>query len=704
MNDFQMPKSNAPSPVRTISVLLLVIFGIETLIMFILPHLLRISNVYLDNLADATLLVILFSPVLYHYVFHPFQKIAAAQKSLTENVLANVVDGVVIFDQDLVVHSFNAAAERIFGYASAEMIGHDLSLILAVDCLEDLGHDAGHRPEQGAARAARECSGTRKDGSRVSLELSLSQVQLAGSAMRLGIIRDICLRKQGEAAVKQTLSLLNATLESTAEGIIVRDLSGKPVISNRRFAEMWGLPQGVAASNDLSTLNSYVLDLLKDPQHFIDLTERQRLDPELASSDILFFRDGRVFERVATPQVVEGTVVGRVICCRDITEEKNLENQLRHAQKMEALGTLAGGVAHDFNNILTVIMGYCNLTAAQLEKDSPLKQNLNQIMTASERAATLTNSLLAYSRKQAINPMLLDLNQCVLQVEKFLERLIGEHIELVTKRCHDKLTVLADSGQIEQVLMNLAANARDAMDRRGCLSIGTGRISIDQEFVRLHGYGSPGDFALISVSDTGTGMDEATSEKIFEPFFTTKALGQGTGLGLSIVYGIIKQHNGYINVYSEPGHGTTFNIYLPLCAGEQHAPAPERPQVRGGTETILLAEDDAGVRALVKSVLTDRGYRVIEAVDGEDGVAKFLENQGGIDLLILDVVMPKKNGKETFLEIRASKPQIKAIFISGYTADIIDKNGLVDQGLHLINKPLLPNQLLDKVREVLDLV
>jgi two-component system, cell cycle sensor histidine kinase and response regulator CckA len=703
MNKNKTTDLSFPSPVRTISLLLLMLFGIEILIMYALPHLVPIGNAYLENFADASLLTLLFTPALYRLVFKPFQKIATHQKSLTENVLANVVDGVITFDQSLAIRSCNGAAERIFGYGAAGMIGRDLNLILEARGLPELsGGMAAQRQSRGGTRTSLECSGRRKDGSPVSLELSLSQVDLAGSWIWLGIIRDICSRKKSEADIKHTLSLLHATLESTAEGIIVRDLAGKSVISNRKFAEMWHIPPAVLATHDDKAIRSYVLDQLKDPQGFHALTEEQRRHPEKEYCDTLSFQDGRVFERIATPQVIERCVVGQVICCRDITEQMALEQQLRHAQKMEALGTLASGVAHDFNNILTVIMGYCNLSAVQLNQGSPLRQNLDQIMSASERAATLAASLLAYGRKQAIDPKPLELNGSVLQMDRFLARLIGEQIELVTRLCDGELIILADSGQFEQVLMNLATNARDAMDHRGCLSIVTGRISIDQDFIRLHGYGKPGNYAMLSVSDTGTGMDETTREKIFEPFFTTKPQGQGTGLGLSIVYGIVKQHGGYINVYSEPGHGTTFNIYLPLCNEVPAEPEPENRQMHGGTETILLAEDDAGVRELVSSVLSAQGYRVIEARDGEDALDKFARNQESIELLILDVIMPKKNGKETFLEIGALKPGTKAIFISGYTADIIEKNGLIDRGLHLLSKPLLPNQLLTKVREVLE--
>ncbi|HJV35709.1 ATP-binding protein, partial [Geomonas sp.] len=261
---------------------------------------------------------------------------------------------------------------------------------------------------------------------------------------------------------------------------------------------------------------------------------------------------------------------------------------------------------------------------------------------------------------------------------------------------------LADGGQLEQVLMNLATNARDAMAGKGCLAIDIRRIEIEEEFVRLHGYGAPGSFALITVSDTGAGMEQSVREKIFEPFFTTKETGHGTGLGLSIVYGIVKQHQGYINVYSEPGKGTSFRIYLPLIDAVEVTSALSLRQAGGGSETLLLAEDDPGVRALVRSVLVGAGYRVIEACDGEEAAAGFRDHLREVDLLVLDVVMPKKNGKESFEEISALRPGVKALFISGYPPDIVSRNGLIDSGVHLLMKPLLPNQLLAKVREMLD--
>jgi two-component system, cell cycle sensor histidine kinase and response regulator CckA len=691
-----------PSLARTMPLLLLVLFSIEIMVMYLLPYLVPEDRPWLANFWDASILTVCFSPMLYSHIFKPCREIAAVQSSLAENVLAHVVDGVIIFDAAMVIHSFNSAAEKMFGYQATEMVGGDARSILG-ELLEGLpGIESGQHSTCCRKDGLREGAGHHKEGGELAIELSLSRVEMAGGWMWLGIIRDIAVRKESEKTVKQTLSLVSATLESTADGIMVRDLDGNLIIQNRRIGEMWGAPPEVMETRRESSVRPYLLQQLKEPEKFAELVEEQYLAPEKVSRNTLDFKDGRIFERFSAPQIVDGSVVGRVVCFRDLTEQKNLEHQLRHVQKMEALGTLAGGIAHDFNNILTVIMGFCSLGTAHLEQGSPIKQHLDQIMKASERALSLTGSLLAYSRKQQMNPVGMELNGTVLKTHKFLARLIGEGIELVTRLSPEKLDVVADGGQIEQVLMNLSANARDAMGSQGSLVIATSRFEMTEDFIRLHGYGRPGGFALISVSDTGSGMDEKVREKIFEPFFTTKGVGRGTGLGLSIVYGIVKQHEGYINVYSEPGIGTTFNIYLPLAAGAEEAPKAEQATPAGGTETILIAEDDADVRALVKQALCEAGYRVLEACDGEEAVQLYHEKREGIDLLLLDVVMPKKNGKETLEEISALSPELPIIFMSGYTADIIDRNGLMTSGVHLISKPFVPNQLLATVRKALD--
>jgi len=385
-------------------------------------------------------------------------------------------------------------------------------------------------------------------------------------------------------------------------------------------------------------------------------------------------------------------------------EKWHLEEQLRHAQKMEAIGTLAGGIAHDFNNILTAIIGYGNLLQLQIEKDSPHYYNVEQILASADKASNLTQSLLAFGRKQLISPKAINLNTTVTDVQKLLTRLIREDIEIKHNLTQEELVVMADVGQIEQILMNLATNARDAMPEGGVITIATESIWVEKGFFKADGPLAASRYALLSFSDTGVGIDDATKERIFDPFFTTKEVGKGTGLGLSMIYGIIKQHQGYIDVSSTPGKGTSFNIYLPLIWKEaeeqQESGALEAP--RGGTERILIAEDDEGVRMLSKDVLTRAGYRLIEAVDGEEAIRKFSECEQEIQLLLLDVIMPKKNGKEVYEAIKKIRPDMKALFISGYTSEIISTQGMIDQDINFVGKPVSPDTLLRKVREVLD--
>jgi signal transduction histidine kinase len=389
---------------------------------------------------------------------------------------------------------------------------------------------------------------------------------------------------------------------------------------------------------------------------------------------------------------------------RQLEEVRIKDSALLQAQKMESIGTLASGVAHDFNNILNAITGYSHLTLIKLPKDDPLRLNVNSILEAAVRATHLTKDLLLFSRKQIPDRKPVDLNEVIRKVEKFLLRVIGEDIEFKTRLLDRPLVVLADAFQLEQVLMNFATNARDAMPTGGLLTIAAEKKRLDKEFITAHGYGRPGDYALVTVSDTGKGMNEETRRRIFEPFFTTKEMGKGTGLGLAVVYAIIKQHEGYVNVYSEPGKGTTFSIYLPetlsgAMGGE--APIKEEP-IKRGTETILLAEDDELVRNLVKTVLEEFGYTVITAVDGEDALNKFSEMPDRIQLLLFDLIMPKKTGKEAYDEIRKIKSDIKIIFSSGYAPDIIRQRAQIDDQVTVAFKPIAPPDLLKKVRSVLD--
>ncbi|OGW22127.1 MAG: hypothetical protein A2X55_00030 [Nitrospirae bacterium GWB2_47_37] len=386
-------------------------------------------------------------------------------------------------------------------------------------------------------------------------------------------------------------------------------------------------------------------------------------------------------------------------------EQRGLEEQLRHAQKMEAVGTLAGGVAHDFNNILTTIIGYANLLQMKMQEDDPGSPYIKEVLSSAEKAAHLVNSLLAFSRKQIMSLKPVNVNDIIRGIKKMLSRLISEDIEFRVDVADEELTVMADGGQIEQVLMNFVTNARDAMPDGGILTIETGLAELDESYMKAHGYGKPGKYAFVSVSDTGVGMDEETRGKIFEPFFTTKEVGKGTGLGLATAYGSIRQHNGYVSVYSEPGKGATFMIYLPLIgrdAETQLEKTVQTAEIKGGSETILVSEDDVEVRELAKKVLEKFGYKIIEAVDGEDAVNKFTENKDTVRLLLFDVIMPKKDGKAAYEEIKEINPGIKALFMSGYTADIIHKKGVFEEGMEFIPKPVSPDVLLKRVRQALD--
>jgi PAS domain S-box-containing protein len=404
-------------------------------------------------------------------------------------------------------------------------------------------------------------------------------------------------------------------------------------------------------------------------------------------------------------------VYGVVCVAKDITahrrseeDKQKLQAQLMQVHKMESVGQLAGGIAHDFNNILTAIIGNCNIIQQKLPADEPIRIYTEPIFKAAQRAAGLVKSLLAFSRKQVIEPLNMDLNDVVRKEIQFLGRLIGENIELKTILADSALTICADMTQIEQVLINLATNSRDAMPGGGQLILQTERVVLADQFVRTHGFGTRGTYAALSVRDTGSGIDDQIKERIFEPFFTTKDVGRGTGLGLSTVYGIIKQNSGYITVDSKVGRGTVFKIYLPLVSPHEEdfrSPVTQLP-VRSGIETILIAEDDEEVRTLTRNTLAEHGYTIIEAADGEEALRKFLKHKDSIHLLLIDVVMPKMNGKDFYAAAIRNKPDVKALFISGYPTDLIRNEGVLEKGLNFISKPSSISDVLRKVREVLD--
>jgi two-component system NtrC family sensor kinase len=519
------------------------------------------------------------------------------------------------------------------------------------------------------------------------------------------VFTDITARKRAEAARELSERRLSEMLESVHLAAVTLDPNGAVTFCNGFLLALTGWAHEEAVGADW--FDRFIPDVEREMVRGVFRKGVATGDLPAEFENRIVAKDGGVRMIVWQNTVLhdpDGTISGVASLGRDVTDQRNLEEQLRQSQKMEAIGQLAGGVAHDFNNLLTVIMGYGNLVRMKMPDDSPERSNLDHVLEAAGRATELTRGLLAFSRKQVMTPRTVDLNELIRDVEKFLRRIIGEDIRLQTTLSGFEPTVYVDKGQIEQALINLATNARDAMPKGGLLAISTELRELDAAFIRAHGQGEPGRYAVISVSDTGQGMDEALRHRIFEPFFTTKETGKGTGLGLSIVYGIVKQHNGSVNVYSEPGKGTTFRIYLPLV-GQETAAVEEgkaRPMPRGGTETILLAEDEPAVRKLVEIVLTEFGYTVIPAEDGQDAVEKFKANRERVSLLLMDLIMPGKNGREAYEEIRRMAPDVRVLFSSGYTADIIRSRGELDEGAELIYKPVDPLTLAAKVREVLD--
>jgi two-component system cell cycle sensor histidine kinase/response regulator CckA len=521
-----------------------------------------------------------------------------------------------------------------------------------------------------------------------------------------GSNQDITERKLADEALRKSEEKYRRIVDTASEGIVALDDAFNITFINKRFVEMMGYSAEEMMGQKLF---SFVFE--GNVSDIFERRKRQSLGKSEQFERRFRRNDGNTqwVQASVTPMMdEEGRLIGSLAMYTDITSRKQaeeeralLESQLVQSQKMEAIGTLAGGVAHDFNNILTAIIGFASVLQMDMDDSDPKTGYVQQILASAQKAANLTQSLLAFSRKQRINLKRQRLNDLVEQTAKLLKRLLTEDVEMKVRLGEQKPAILADSTQIDQILINLTTNARDAMPRGGTLLIETGVVAIDEEFIAHQGYGETGKYALLSVSDTGTGMDENTRERIFEPFFTTKEVGKGTGLGLSSVYGIVRQHNGYIVVDSALNRGTTFQIFFPLAQWKEEGTSPEVSHAQRGSETILVAEDDRGVRTLIADILHRYGYTTIEAVDGQDAFRKFMDNRNIIDLIVIDVVMPRMNGKEVYEEIKRTNPNIKALFVSGYTREVIIDKGVEDTMVDFITKPIALQEFLKKVREIL---
>lgn len=513
--------------------------------------------------------------------------------------------------------------------------------------------------------------------------------------------------RQAEESLREREAFIRKILETVDVGVIVVDREYKILSANRAFCGFAGMPEDKVMGQPCYKMSHRIDSPCFEAGE--DCPVRRAFETGEPHTALHTHVNGdgatRHVETRAYPLAdASGNVVSAIETITDVTEKRKLEDQLRHAQKMEAMGVLAAGVAHDFNNILNVIVGYGGLMEITLPKDDPAFPYIREILAASERAARLTQSLLMFSRKQRTELKPLDIDMLVDGMKKMVLRLIGEDIETRIVSSPETLTVMGDHGQLEQVLMNLVTNARDAMPDGGLLTIETRHLVMDEAFVRLHGFGTPGEYVLVSVSDTGTGMDSNALENVFEPFFTTKEYGKGTGLGMSIVFRIVTQHNGYIKCYSEPGAGTTFTVYIPLLKSAlPEITEEEESPVHGGAETILIADDDDAIRKCTSELLEKHGYSVIEARDGVDAVKKYTDNSDKIDLVLLDIVMPRKGGSEALEEMRCIKSGLKALFISGYADEVISRRILFDGSGELLQKPVKPVELLRKIREVLDM-
>jgi len=628
-----------------------------------------------------------------------------ASEARLKAVLHSALDAHVAMDDAGRVTSWNQQAESMFGWAEREVLGQRLADIIVPHAHRE-AHAAGLRrflaTGEGPILNQRiELTALRRDGTEFPVELAIAPVREGSSWLFSAFVRDITARRAADEALRVSEAKFGSAFRAHPSPMAIATLGdARWVDVNESLLRLFGMNRAETVGRSGRELGIWRRDELQE-----------QMLAQLRAGGV--FRDVEVEWLTRSGETRTGLLSAEVIAFagephfllhfQDMTERKQLEVQLRQAQKMEAIGRLAGGVAHDFNNVLTAIFGYVDILREEMPADSTAQQDLAEVRKASERAASLTKQLLAFSRQQVLEPVVLEPNALIEDFEKMLHRLIGEDVELRLSLARDTGNVRADPGQLQQVLMNLAVNARDAMPTGGKLILETANTELSEQYAELHQPVVPGRYVMLAVSDTGAGMTPETKARIFEPFFTTKEKGKGTGLGLSTVYGIVKQSGGYVWVYSEVGRGTAFKIYLPrVDVPADELLQPRAPGTVAGTETILLAEDDPMLRPLAKGLLEKLGYTVIDAENTAAALEAARRHAGPIHLLLADVVLPGASGRELARELEKTRPTTKVVYVSGYTDDAIVHHGMLEPGLNFLQKPFTPAALARKVREVLD--
>jgi two-component system, cell cycle sensor histidine kinase and response regulator CckA len=624
----------------------------------------------------------------------------AESEARLASIIGSAKDAIIVVTQERKITLFNTAAERMFRCSAAAALHQPLSRFIpnqvAVRNPEDSDPALGsvtHQIRSGT-------TGRRADGEVFPLEASVSRAKLGDRKFYTVIVRDISERKLLESRLEEQAALL----DEARDAIMVHDLEDRILFWSRGAERLYGWKRAEALRANAKGLLEPTPSLEREEAHRVVL-ETGDWSGELRQVNSQG-QEVIVESRQALLRDERGQPKAKLIINTNVTEKKKLEVQFLHAQRMEGIGVLAGGIAHDFNNLLTIINGYSEILLNGLPPEDPSRQLLTEICRAGERAAGLTRQLLTFSRRQILKPQILDLNNLVGETKRMLSRLIGEDIILETALAPELGRIKADPGQVEQAIMNLVVNARDAMPKGGRLTIETSNLELDEHYARTHTDVAPGDYVMLAVSDTGFGMDPAVKSQIFEPFFTTKEVGKGTGLGLATVYGIVKQSGGNIEVYSEKNVGTTFKLYFPRVQDTEPAEirAAEPFRIPKGTETVLLAEDEDGVRLMVRLALESNGYTVLEAQDGDKAFDICRDYPRKIDLLVTDVVMPSMGGRQLADQLHALHPALKVLYLSGYTDDAVIRHGVLDAEMAFLQKPFTPTALAKKVREVLDSV